>query len=381
MPPNTHAILSPSSADRWLHCTRSAKLELEFSEKESDAAVEGTAAHALCEHKVKKALKQRSRRPVSAYDSNEMEELTDAYRDYVLEQLTLERQNCPDAQVFIETRLDLTSYVPGSFGTCDCLIVSDEKLHIIDFKYGQGVLVEAKENPQMKLYALGALDIYDGLYDFKEVAMTIFQPRRENVSTWTETVEELRRWAEEELKPKAELADAGEGEFCSGDWCLFCKAAVKCRARAQAKLELAKQEFSLPPIITDEEIEEILPRLPDLTKWANDIMAYATDAALNHGKQWKGFKVVEGRSVRKYSDEDAVIKAAKDAGYTDIFKTSLITLTEMEKLMGKKKFKETLGGLIVKPQGKPTLVPDSDKRSAITGNDAKSDFKKITEVM
>jgi hypothetical protein len=304
-----------------------------------------------------------------------MEELTDAYRDYVLEQLTQERQTCPDAQAFVETRLDLTAYVPGSFGTCDCLIVSDDKLHIIDFKYGQGVLVEAEENPQMKLYALGALDIYDGLYDFKEVAMTIFQPRRENVSTWTVTVEELRRWAE------AELADAGEGEFCSGDWCLFCKAAVKCRARAQAKLELAKQEFSLPPIITDEEIEDILPRLPDLTKWANDIMTYATDAALNHGKQWKGFKVVEGRSVRKYSDEDAVIKAAKDAGYTDIFKTSLITLTEMEKLMGKKKFKDILGGLVVKPQGKPTLVPDTDKRPAITGNDAKSDFQKITEVM
>lgn len=377
MPPNTHAILSPSSAHRWLNCTKTARLELEFGEKESDAAAEGTAAHALCEHKVKKALKQRSCRPVSPYDSDEMEELTDAYRDYVLEQLTQERQNCPDAQVFIETRLDLTAYVPGSFGTCDCLIVSDEKLHIIDFKYGQGVLVEAEKNPQMKLYALGALDIYDGLYDFKKVAMTIFQPRRENVSTWTETVEELRRWAEEELKPKAELADAGEGEFCSGDWCLFCKAAVKCRTRAQAKLELAKQEFSLPPIITDEEIEDILPRLPDLTKWANDIMAYATDAALNHGKQWKGLKVVEGRSVRKYSNEDAVIKAAKDAGYTDIFKTSLITLTEMEKLMGNKKFKETLGDLIVKPQGKPTLVPDTDKRPAITGNDAKSEFTEV----
>ena len=381
MPPNTHAILSPSSADRWLHCTRSARLELEFSEKESDAAAEGTAAHALCEHKAKKAIKQRSRRPTSEYDSDEMEELTDAYRDYVLEQLTQERQTCPDAQVFVETRLDLTAYVPGSFGTCDCLIVSDDKLHIIDFKYGQGILVEAEDNPQMKLYALGALDIYDGLYDFKEVAMTIFQPRRENVSTWAQSGAELRRWAEEELKPRAELADAGEGEFCSGDWCLFCKAAVKCRARAQAKLELAKQEFSLPPIITDEEIEDILPRLPDLTKWANDIMAYATDAALNHGKQWKGFKVVEGRSNRKYSDEDAVIKAAKDAGYTDIFKTSLITLTEMEKLMGKKKFKDILGGLVIKPQGKPTLVPDTDKRSAITGNDAKSDFQRITEVM
>lgn len=381
MPPNTHAILSPSSADRWLHCTRSARLELEFSDKESDVAAEGTAAHALCEHKVKKALKQRSRRPVSEYDSDEMEELTDAYRDYVLEQLTQERQTCPDAQVFVETRIDLAAYVPGSFGTCDCLIVSDNKLHIIDFKYGQGVLVEAEENPQMKLYALGALDIYDGLYDFKEVAMTIFQPRRENVSTWTVTVEELRRWAEEELKPKAELANAGEGEFSSGDWCLFCKAAVKCRARAQAKLELAKQEFSLPPILSDEEIEEILPRLPDLAKWANDIMAYVLDAALNHGKRWKGFKVVEGRSIRKYSDEDAVIKAAKDAGYTDIFKTSLITLTEMEKLMGKKEFKDILGGLIIKPLGKPALVPVSDKRPAITGNDAKSDFLKVTEVM
>ncbi len=381
MPPNTHAILSPSSAERWLHCTRSARLELEFSDKESSAAAEGSAAHALCEHKVKKALKRRSRRPVSEFDSDEMEELTDAYRDYVMEQLTLERQTCPDAQMFIETRLDLTAYVPDSFGTCDCLIVSDKKLHIIDFKYGQGVLVEAEENPQMKLYALGALDIYDGIYDFNEVEMTIFQPRRENVSTWTMTVEELRRWAEEELKPKAELADAGEGEFCSGDWCLFCKAAVKCRARGQAKLELAKQEFSLPPIITDEEIEDVLPRLPDLIKWANDIMAYVTDAALNHGKQWKGYKVVEGRSVRKYSDEEAVIKAAHEAGYSDIFNKSLITLTEMEKLMGKKKFKEILGGLVIKPQGKPTLVPDTDKRPAIKGNDAKSDFNQITEVM
>lgn len=380
MPPNTHAILSPSSAHRWLNCTRSAKLELEFSDKETAAAAEGTAAHALCEYKIKKALKQRSRRPLSQYDNDEMEDLTDAYRDYVIEQLTQERHICPDAQVFIETRLDLTPYVPGSYGTCDCLIVSDKKLHIIDFKYGQGVLVEAEKNPQMMLYSLGALDIYYGLYDFQEVEMTIFQPRRENVSTWSESVDGLRKWAEEELKPKAELADAGEGDFYSGDWCQFCKAAIKCRARAQAKLELAKKEFSLPPLLTDEEIEDILPKLSDLTKWANDILAYATDAALSHGKLWKGFKVVEGRSVRKYSNEDAVIKAAKEAGYTDIFKTSLITLTEMEKLMGKKNFKETLGELVIKPQGKPTLVPVTDKRPAITGNDAKSDFNKIMEV-
>ncbi len=379
MPPNTHAVLSPSSAERWLHCTRSARLEQEFTDQPTQASAEGTAAHALAEHKLKKALKMRSRRPVSEFDSDEMEELTDAYSDYVLEQVEMERQSCPDAQVFIETKLDLTAYVPGSFGTSDCIIVSDDKLHVIDLKYGQGIVVQAEENPQMKLYALGALDIYDGLYDFSKVSMTIFQPRRENVSTWTESVDALRKWAAEELKPKAELADTGEGNFCSGDWCVFCKAAVKCRERAKAKLELAKREFALPPLITDEEIEEILPKLPDLTKWATDLMNYAKDAALNHGKHWKGFKVVSGRSNRKYKDEDAVIKAAQDAGYTDIFKTSLITLTEMEKLMGKKKFKEVLGGLVIKPAGKPALVPESDKRPAITGSDADTEFNKITE--
>lgn len=379
MPPNTHAVLSPSSAERWLHCTRSARLEQQFTDQPTFASAEGTAAHALAEHKLRKALKMRSRRPISEFDSDEMEELTDAYRDYVLEQLETERQKCSDAQIFIETKLDLTAYVPGSFGTSDCIIVSDDTLHVIDLKYGQGIVVRAEENPQMKLYALGALDIYDGLYDFQKVSMTIFQPRRENVSTWTESVDALRKWADEELKPKAELANNGEGDFRSGDWCVFCKAAVRCRERAKSKLELAKQEFSLPPLITDEEIEEILPKLPDLTKWANDLMNYATDAALNHGKQWKGFKVVAGRSNRKYKNEDAVIKAAKNAGYTDIFKTSLITLTEMEKLMGKKKFNEVLGGLIVKPAGKPALVPESDRRPAITGNDAKSEFNKITE--
>ena len=379
MPPNMHAVLSPSSAARWLHCTRSARLEQEFTDQPTDASAEGTAAHALAEHKLRKALKMRSHRPVSEYDSDEMEECTDAYRDYVMEQLSIERQTCPDAKAFVETRLDLTSYVPGSFGTSDCIIVSDRTLHVIDLKYGQGVVVDAKENPQMKLYALGALDIYDGLYDFDTVEMTIFQPRRENVSTWSESVETLKKWASEVLKPTAKLADEGEGNFCSGDWCIFCKAAVKCRARAEAKLELAKKEFALPPLLSDDEIEDILKVMPDLTKWANDIMAYATDEAVNHGKQWKSFKVVAGRSNRKFKDEDAVIKAAENAGYTDIFRKSLITLSEMEKLMGKKKFQEILGSLVIKPQGKPTLVPITDKRPAITGNDAKTEFTQIKE--
>ena len=204
--------------------------------------------------------------------------------------------------------------------------------------------------------------------------MTIYQPRRENVSTWVISVAELRDWAEKTLKPKAELAFKGEGEYCPGSWCQFCKAAVKCRARADAKLQLAKYEFAQPPLLSDAEIGDILGKLDDLTKWANELMAYAQEAAVNHGKQWPGYKLVESRTNRKYTDEDAVVAAARAAGYTDIFKKSLIPITEMEKLMGKKTFAEVLGSLVVKPKGKPTLVPASDRRPAISTTGAKQDF-------
>ena len=317
----------------------------------------------------------RSKRPVSSYDSDEMQEHTDAYVDFVLEQLDIAKQNCSDPLVLIEQHVDFSEYVPDGYGTADCVIVSDDRLHIIDFKYGMGVLVDATDNPQMKCYALGALAIYDSLYDIKEVSMSIFQPRRENVSTWTITVDELKTWAEEVLKPKAEMAMNGEGEFCPGEWCTFCRAAVRCRARAEEKLKLAQEEFKLPPLLTDSEIEEVLTIIPDLTKWANEIMAYATESAVNHGKQWNGFKVVEGRSVRKYKDVSAVAEAAKEAGYKDIYRQSLITLTEMQKLMGKATFEKVLGDLIYKPPGKPTLVPDSDKRPAINVTNAKNEFK------
>ena len=370
-----HALLSPSSSHRWMNCTPSAMLEAEFENKSSQAAEEGTAAHAFCEHKLKKALRMRSKRPVSDYDSDEMQEHTDAYVEFVLEQLEIAKQTCKDPIILIEQKVDFSDYVPDGFGTADCLIVSDDKLHIIDFKYGLGVLVEAEENPQMKCYALGALAIYDSLYDIAEVSMSIFQPRRENVSTWTVPVEDLRTWAEEELKPKAEMAIRGEGAFCVGEWCQFCRAAVKCRARAEEKLKIAQEEFKLPPLLTDEEIEELLPILPDITKWANDIAAYALESAVRHGKEWHGYKVVEGRSNRKYSDEDAVAKAAKEHGYTDIYKQSLITITEMQKLMGKKDFEEIIGGLLIKPQGKPTLVPVTDKRQPMNVADVKNDFK------
>lgn len=374
-----HAVLSASGSHRWLNCTPSARLELEFENTGSEAAREGTAAHALCEHKLKRALHMRSRRPASDYDSDEMEECTDAYVDFVMEQYEAAKQVCEDPVILIEQRLDFSCYVPDGFGTGDCLIISDDRLHIIDFKYGMGVLVEAEGNPQMKLYALGALAVYDALYDIREVSMTIFQPRRENVSTWTIPVEDLKAWAENELKPRAKMAYDGEGEYLPGEWCTFCRAAVRCRARAEEKLKLAQTEFRMPPLLTDAEIEDILAVLPDLTKWASEIAAYALDAALNHGKEWNGFKVVEGRSVRKYRDEAAVAEAAKEAGYKDIYRQSLIPLTEMQRLMGKDRFEEILGGLITKAPGRPTLVPKSDRRPAMSVSNAINEFYEIKE--
>ena len=378
MPPSKHAILSASSSHRWLNCSPSARLEQEFEDRETEAAAEGTAAHALCEHKLRRALKLQSRRkPISRYDCDEMDMHTDNYVQFVLEMLSEARQHCADPLINIEQRLDFSCYVPDGFGTGDCIIIGDKTMHVIDFKYGQGVLVDAEQNPQMMLYALGALRLFDSLYDIEEVAMTIYQPRRENISTWTISVADLKTWAEEELIPRAKLAFEGKGDFMPGPWCTFCKAAVKCRARAEEKLALARYEFAQPPLLTDAEIEEILGKLDDLTRWAEEIKAYAQDAALNHGKQWHGYKVVEGRSVRKYSNEEAVVEAANAAGYHDIFRKTLLPITEMEKLMGKQEFQTILGGLVVKPAGKPTLVPASDKRPAITS--ANTDFNEIQE--
>ena len=375
--PGDHAVLSASSSGRWLSCTPSARLELEFDNVESEAAREGTAAHALAEHKLKKALKMRSRRPNSEYDSDEMEECTDGYVAYVMELVADARQKCSDPIVLIEQRLDFSDWVPDGFGTGDCVLVADGTLHIVDLKYGMGVLVDAEENPQMKLYALGALRLFDALYDIREVSLTIYQPRRENISNWTTTVEELKTWAEDVLRERARLAFNGEGEYVPGSWCTFCRAAIKCRARAEEKLKLAQKEFRLPPLLSDDEIEAILEIIPDLTKWANEISDYALDAAVNHGRQWKGFKVVEGRSVRKYKDEEAVAEAAREAGFNDIYRQSLIPMTEMERLMGKSRFEEVLGNLIYKPAGKPTLVPVSDRRPAMNVTNAMNEFNEI----
>lgn len=369
-----HALLSASGAHRWLNCTPSARLEREFDDNSGEAAAEGTAAHALSEHKLRRALKLRSKKPVSKYDSDEMDNHTDGYVEFVLEIIEQAKQTCIDPKVLIEQRLNFSKYVPDGFGTGDCLVIADGTLHIIDFKYGQGLLVEAEDNPQMKLYALGALELFDGIYDIVSVAMTIYQPRRENVSTHTVFKESLYQWADEVLQPLAQLAFDGSGEYCSGDWCRFCRAAVKCRARAEEKLKLTQLEFALPPLLTDAEIEDVLAKLDELTAWASDIRAYALEAAIHHGKYWNGFKLVAGRSNRKYVSEETVAETVKAAGYHDIYRQSLITITEMERLMGKQKFNEIIGGLIEKPPGKPSLVPLSDKRPAINASSAKIDF-------
>lgn len=371
-----HALLSASSSKRWLNCTPSARLEEQFTKDTGSVyAEEGTAAHALAEHKLKRLLKRRSRRPVSDYQCDEMEDCTDGYAAYAMEQIELAKQSCSDPIVLIEQHLDYSAYVPEGFGTGDLVIVADGTLAVIDLKYGKGVAVEAEWNPQMMLYGLGALELFDAIYDIDTVRMTIYQPRLESVSTWEISVSGLMEWVETELRPKAALAINGEGEFRCGFWCRFCKAKNTCRARAEEYLRLAQMEFQAPVLLSDEEVAEVLKVADDLAKWAADVYAFATDEAITHGKQWTGFKLVEGRSNRKYTDEEEVAEAAKAAGYTDIYKSTLVGITEMEKLMGKKKFAEVLGKLVYKPQGKITLVTESDKRQAVETASAEADFK------
>lgn len=376
MPPEIHSVLGASAADRWMNCTPSAQLTAGMEDETTTFAAEGTAAHALCEWKVRKALKMRAgRRPTSDYWTDEMEEFTDDYRDFIMDLVGQAKQHCKDPVTLIEQHLDFSCYVPDGFGTGDFLLVADKELNVVDFKYGRGVAVYADHNPQMMLYALGALNLFDCLYDIEQVTMTIFQPRLSSISTWTITAAELYQWAEDVLKPKAELAAKGEGEFVSGSWCRFCKARNTCRARAESFLELARMEFQPPALLSDEEVAEVMEKADELSKWASDVMAYAQAEAIDNGKHWNGYKLVEGRSVRKFSDQAKVEAAAKEAGYTDIYNKSLITLTAFEKLMGKKTFSDVLGQYVTKPAGKLTLVPVSDKRPEVFVNTVNNEFK------
>lgn len=359
-----HAVLSASGSHRWLNCTPSATIEAELPDTTTTAAEEGTAAHELAEHKLKKKLKllkPRTRKPKSEYDSAEMDQHTDDYVTYVLEAYKEAKKLSTDAEIILEHKVNFSHLVPDGFGTADCIIIADGTLTLIDLKYGKGVLVDAWENPQLKIYALGALNDLGMLYDVERVKMVIFQPRRENISVFEQTVEQLNTWAQETLVPQAQLAVNGDGEFKAGEWCTFCKIRTTCRARAENALKLAKLEFKDPPELTDEEIADALKIIPDLKRYAEALLNYATEKAMQ-GHNWPGFKVVEGRSIRKYTDEQAVISACEEAGFTDIFQKKLLTITAMQKKLGKKQFEELLGDLVHKPAGKPALVEASDPR-------------------
>ena len=370
-----HSLLSASASHRWLNCPPSARLCEKYEDKPSEYAQEGTDCHELCAYKVEKALGHRVRNPTEAltYYNSEMEDCAEGYCSFVMEQVAEAKKRCADPLVLVEQRLDYSRYVgiEGSFGTGDCVIVSDGLLHIIDYKHGLGVLVSAEKNSQLSCYALGALDLFDGIYDITEVSLTIYQPRRENISTYTMSKDELLTWADTVLSPTAKLAYDGKGDFKAGDHCQFCKAKANCRKRAEYNLELARYDFEMPAALEDDEVASILTKVDELVSWASDLKEYALQKALS-GTKFTGFKVVEGRSNRKYTDEDAVARTVETAGF-DPYEKKLLGITAMSRALGKKKFEELLGGLVYKPPGKPALVPESDKRPAM--NTAIEDFK------
>lgn len=407
--PEVHAILSASSSKRWLNCTPSARLEQNFPNESSVYAEEGTAAHALGEYKLRKYLHERVQRPTSEFDSEEMEGNTDIYAEFIINQIERIKETCPHPLVMVEERLDYSYLVPDGFGTGDCVIIADGTLYVLDYKNGKGVFVSCDHNPQMMLYALGAYHAYGYLYDIQKVSMTIIQPRLENISTFECTVDELLDWGESYVRPRAKLAFEGKGEQVPGDWCRFCRARCACKACAQEALALVKEEFldldtgvledeqrcdcleetdatasfdpdtsaptfKSPALLTKTDIEQMLPTLNRIESWIEAIFAYVSSEAINHGVTWAGYKVVEGRSKRQFLDTKSVVAAAQKAGYTDIYKTELISLTEFEKLMGKKKFQEVLGEYVVKPPGKLSLVPDSDPREAVDLQTASDEF-------
>ena len=371
-----HALLSASSSHRWLVCPPSAKLCAEVEDMGSEYAAEGTDAHSLCEYKVLKYLGKKAENPtanLSFYD-DEMERCAEDYAAYISEIVEKVKDTCGDPVVLVEQRLDFSRYVPEGFGTGDCLIIADGTLHVIDFKYGRGVEVSALENPQMMCYALGALELFDGIYDITSVCMAIYQPRRENISVFTMSKAGLYQWAEETLAPIAKLAYDGGGEFKAGEHCRFCKVKATCRKRAEYNLELAKYDFEMPAELETAEIAAVLAKADELAAWAADVKEYALAQALA-GVEYDGWKMVEGRSNRRYINETAAADVVKQEGF-DPFEHKILGITAMTKLLGKAKFDKLLGNLVEKPKGRPTLVPMSDRRPAMdNAANAADDFK------
>lgn len=380
-----HALLSASGASRWMKCPPSARLEEMVEDEASEYAKEGSFAHTLAElmlsyhlgdltrAQYNKELKEMKK---NHFYSDDMDQFIGAYVELAIEKINEAKAHTKDPVVMIEMRLDYSPWVPEGFGTGDLVLVANEVLEIVDLKFGKGIKVSAVDNPQMRLYALGALNQYDCLYDIRKVKATICQPRLDNISTEELEVEELLDWAENEVRPKAELAWKGEGNFQSGEHCVFCKIKATCRARADENLKLACMDFKEPPLLNDDEIVEVLTKIDELKKWASDVEAFALSAAVNDGKDWPGLKLVEGRRSRRYSSETEVAEKLLDAGYSEdkIYSKSLLSLTKLEKSLGKKVFEEIIGDLIESPPGKLKLVPVDDKRPAARSS-AEIDFK------
>lgn len=378
-----HALLSPSAAHRWMNCTAAPLLERDVEDKSSTFAEEGTLAHAYCAKKLKEFLglsvdeeKAEMTQLDEQYHSGEMDEYTDTYKTIVLEKFNAARAKTKDAQLLVEVKLDFSHYVPDAFGTSDAIIIADGVMEIIDFKYGKGVKVSAVENPQMMIYALGAWDLFNFEYDIRKVRMTIVQPRIDNLSEFELDAADLINWAVDELQPKANEAYAG-GKQKPGNWCQFCKIKANCKALSSMCIE-AQQANPDPRKISKEVMEStILPLLPTIKTWLTGVEEYSLEQALS-GVQYRGFKIVEGRSIRKITNPTAVMELLDKEGFAKeayIKPTELRSITDLEKLIGKKRFCTICAEYINKPQGKPTLVPESDKRPAF--NQAADDFKDI----
>lgn len=398
--PDVHALLSASSSKQWLHCPPSVRLQENFPNESSVYAEEGTFAHEICEYKVRKYLHERVKHPQSEeFDTEEIEQITDVYAEFVISIIEQMRENGCEPLAFVEERVDYSHIAPSGFGTADMLIIGKDEngrglLHVCDFKTGKGVFVDADHNSQMMLYAIGALAAYGFLYDIEIVRMSIIQPRLDNISTFECSRQELEDWGES-IKPTALLAFEGKGEQHPGDWCRFCRAKPVCKACADEALALCREDFldldagafddtaeesdmtapyeadtntavfKQPGLIPIAELAEILPTLNRISSWIEAVFAFVSSEAINHGVPIPGYKVVEGRSKRIFTDTKAVVDTAVQNGYTDLYKQTLITLTEFEKMMSKKKFNELLGAYVAKPPGKLALVPESDPREPV----------------
>lgn len=364
-----HAVLSASGAEKWLNCPPSARLEESYPDTSSPYAKEGTLAHEIAEFKARNYFIETL--PKRTFTSklnkfkkdelyqNEMDEYTESYLEYIKE-VAMKYPSKP--YIALEKKIDFSKYVPDGYGTCDCILIHGNDMHIIDFKYGKGVQVSAENNSQLMLYALGALEAYSMLYQIETVHLSIFQPRLDNISCFEISAANLLSWAVGEVEPKAKLAYDGIGDFKAGEHCRFCKAQAQCRAKAESIISVfpVKDE---PALLTDDEIGLILAKAKELVSWSNAVEDYALNAILS-GKELQGWKAVEGRSVRVFSDADKAFEKIVESGTPEemLYERKPLSLSQIEKLLGKKEFESIVSSFVIKPQGKPTLAPSDDKR-------------------